>query len=482
MSDIYSKYETVIGLEVHAQLLTESKLFCSDSAAFGGAPNTHISPITMAHPGTLPRMNRKAAEYAIKLGLACHCEIEKNNYFARKNYFYPDLPKGYQVSQHTAPICKGGYITITTDAGSRNVQLNRIHLEEDAGKLLHDQDPENSYVDYNRAGVPLVEIVTEPDMHSSDEAYAYLTEMRRLVRYLGVCDGNMEEGSMRCDANISVRLKGSIALGTKVEVKNMNSIRNVKRAIDNEVKRQIDLIEAGGALVQETRSFDASNGSSFPLRSKEEANDYRYFPEPDLAPFKLTDEFIEGIRASLPALPEELIRKYTGEFGLPEYDARVICDDKSTADYYESLIAVTSQFKAAANWMLGPVKSWLNENSADIAQFPVTPSALAALISLTDAGKVSFSIASSKILPEMIQAPADPLEIATRLNLLQDNNADNISPIIEEVLAKYPDKVAAFKNGKKGLMSLFVGEVMKLSKGKADPRLTNELLAEKLKG
>ncbi|MBO9729108.1 MAG: Asp-tRNA(Asn)/Glu-tRNA(Gln) amidotransferase subunit GatB [Chitinophaga sp.] len=482
MSDIYSKYETVIGLEVHAQLLTESKLFCSDSAAFGGAPNTHISPITMAHPGTLPRMNRKAAEYAIKLGLACHCEIEKDNYFARKNYFYPDLPKGYQVSQHTAPICKGGYIAIVTDAGARHVQLNRIHLEEDAGKLLHDQDPYNSYVDYNRAGVPLVEIVTEPDMHSSDEAYAYLTEMRRLVRYLGVCDGNMEEGSMRCDANISVRLKGSTTLGTKVEVKNMNSIRNVKRAIDNEVKRQIDLIEGGGTLIQETRSFDASNGSSFSLRSKEEANDYRYFPEPDLAPFRLTDAFIDGIRATLPALPEELIRKYTTEFGLPEYDARVICDDKSTADYYESLIAVTAQYKAAANWMLGPVKSWLNENSADISTFPVTPAALAALISLTDAGKVSFSIASSRILPEMIQSPADPMEIATRLNLLQDNNADNIAPIIDEVLAKYPDKVAAFKGGKKGLMSLFVGEVMKLSKGKADPRLTNELLAEKLKG
>ncbi len=483
MSDIYSKYETVIGLEVHAQLLTESKLFCSDSAAFGGAPNTHISPITMGHPGTLPRMNRKAAEYAIKLGLACHCEIEKDNYFARKNYFYPDLPKGYQVSQHTAPICKGGYISIITDAGSRNVQLNRIHLEEDAGKLLHDQDPHNSYVDLNRAGVPLVEIVTEPDMHNSEEAYAYLTEMRRLVRYLGVCDGNMEEGSMRCDANISVRLKGSTTLGTKVEVKNMNSIRNVKRAIDNEVKRQIDLIEAGGTLVQETRSFDASNGSSFSLRSKEEANDYRYFPEPDLAPFKLTEEFIDSVRATLPALPEELIRKYTADFGLPEYDARVICDDKSTADYYESLIAVTSQYKAAANWMLGPVKSWLNEHSAEIGHFPVTPQALAALITLTDAGKVSFSIASSRILPEMIQAPADhPMDIATRLNLLQDNNADNISPIIDEVLAKYPDKVAAFKGGKKGLMSLFVGEVMKLSKGKADPRLTNELLAEKLKG
>lgn len=275
MSDIYSKYETVIGLEVHAQLLTESKLFCSDSAAFGGAPNTHISAITMGHPGTLPRMNRKAAEYAIKLGLACHCDIEKDNYFARKNYFYPDLPKGYQISQHTAPICKNGYLTISTDAGTRTVKLNRIHLEEDAGKLLHDQDPQYSYVDLNRAGVPLVEIVSEPDLHSGDEAYAYLTEMRRLVRYLEVCDGNMEEGSMRCDANISVRLKGSTTLGTKVEVKNMNSIRSVKKAIEVEVKRQIDIIESGGTIIQETRSFDAATGSSFSMRSKEEANDYR---------------------------------------------------------------------------------------------------------------------------------------------------------------------------------------------------------------
>ncbi|MDQ0105086.1 aspartyl-tRNA(Asn)/glutamyl-tRNA(Gln) amidotransferase subunit B [Chitinophaga terrae (ex Kim and Jung 2007)] len=481
MSDIYSKYETVIGLEVHAQLLTESKLFCSDSAAFGGAPNTHISAITMGHPGTLPRMNRKAAEYAIKLGLACHCDIEKDNYFARKNYFYPDLPKGYQISQHTAPICKNGYLTISTDAGTRTVKLNRIHLEEDAGKLLHDQDPQYSYVDLNRAGVPLVEIVSEPDLHSGDEAYAYLTEMRRLVRYLEVCDGNMEEGSMRCDANISVRLKGSTTLGTKVEVKNMNSIRSVKKAIEVEVKRQIDIIESGGTIIQETRSFDAATGSSFSMRSKEEANDYRYFPEPDLAPFHLSDEFIAQIKASLPALPEELIERYTTQYGLTEYDARVICDDKATAAYFEEVIKATSHYKAASNWVSGPVKSWLNEQGKDISLFPVSPALLAALIELVDAGKVSFSIASSRILPAMIAEPGDPLGIATRLNLLQDNNADNITPIIDEVLAKYPDKVAAFKGGKKGLMSLFVGEVMKLSKGKADPRLTNELLAERLK-
>ncbi|MBO9152641.1 Asp-tRNA(Asn)/Glu-tRNA(Gln) amidotransferase subunit GatB [Chitinophaga sp. GCM10012297] len=477
----YNKYEAVIGLEVHAQLQTESKLFSSDSAAFGGLPNTHISPVTLGHPGTLPFLNGKAVELAIRLGFACHCEIEKENFFARKNYFYPDLPKGYQISQHTAPICIGGYVPIFIDGKARNVQLNRIHLEEDAGKSMHDQDPENTMVDYNRAGVPLVEIVTEPDIHNADEAYAYLTELRRLVRWLEVCDGNMEEGSMRCDANISIRPKGATTLGTKVEVKNMNSIRNVKRAIENEIKRQVELTEQGGHIVQETRSFDASNGSSFPLRSKEEANDYRYFPEPDLAPFHLTDDFLAGIKAALPELPEEKVTRYTGQLGLREYDARVIADDKPTAEYFEALSAATPHLQAAANWMLGPVKSWLNENGADISAFPVKPAALADLIAIIADGKVNFSIASSRILPAMIAEPGKtPLAIATALNLIQDTDEGSILPVIDEVLAKYPAKVAEFRSGKKGLIGLFVGEVMKLSGGKADPKLTNELLMKRL--
>ncbi len=477
----YNKYEAVIGLEVHAQLLTESKLFSSDSAAFGGLPNTHISPVTLGHPGTLPFLNRKAVELAIRLGFACHCEIERENFFARKNYFYPDLPKGYQISQHTAPICIGGHVPVVTDAGARDVRLNRIHLEEDAGKSLHDQDPDNTMVDYNRAGVPLVEIVTEPDIHNAEEAYAYLTELRRLVRWLDVCDGNMEEGSMRCDANISIRLKGESRLGTKVEVKNMNSIRNVKRAIENEIRRQIELVESGERVVQETRSFDASNGSSFPLRSKEEANDYRYFPEPDLAPFRITTTFLEDIRASLPELPEEKTSRYIQQLGLPEYDARVICDDKATATYFEVLIAATPHHKAAANWILGPVKSWLNERNADIAAFPVPPATLADLIALIAEGKVNFSIASSRILPVMIEEPGEtPLAIATALNLIQNTDAGSILPVIDEVLAKYPGKVAEFRAGKKGLIGLFVGEVMKLSGGKADPKLTNELLMKRL--
>ncbi|MBS1564834.1 MAG: Asp-tRNA(Asn)/Glu-tRNA(Gln) amidotransferase subunit GatB, partial [Bacteroidetes bacterium] len=355
------KYEVVIGLEVHAQLLTRSKLFCGDSAAFGGAPNTHISEIALAYPGTLPRLNRQAVDLAIRLGLACHCAIEHKNYFARKNYFYPDLPKGYQVSQHTTPICKGGHVQIRTAEGERSVTLNRIHLEEDAGKSLHDVDPANTAMDYNRAGVPLVEIVTEPDIFSAEEAAAYITELRKLVRWLDVCDGNMEEGSLRCDANVSIRLRGEKKLGTKVEVKNLNSIRNVRKAIEYEVKRMIALVEKGEAIQQQTRSFDATNDTTFALRTKEEANDYRYFPDPDLPPFIVSDEQVKQIRAAMPELPEALATRYKTELSLNDYDARVLCDDKDNIQYFEAVIRHTSHYKAVANWMLGPVKSWLNE-------------------------------------------------------------------------------------------------------------------------
>src|SRR5579859_502625 len=477
----YDAYETVIGLEVHAQLLTQTKLFCGDSAAFGGEPNTHVSPITLALPGSLPRLNRKAVEYAIKMGLTCHCEIEKNNYFARKNYFYPDLPKGYQTSQHTTPICKGGWVRIRTAAGERDIQLNRIHLEEDAGKSIHDAVPDATALDLNRAGVPLIEIVTEPDLRSGDEAYAYLTELRKTLRYLQICDGNMEEGSMRCDANVSVRLKGVTTLGTKVEVKNLNSIRNVKRAIEYEAERMIGLVEEGIAIQQQTRSFDANEGTTFALRTKEEANDYRYFADPDLPPFQVTDALLEEIGASIPALPEALVAKYIRELQLPEYDARVICDDKETADYFEALIKETSNYKGAANWLLGPIKSTLNEQPLPLKDFPVTPRILAQLIALIDEGKLSFSIASSRIFPALMQDPSrTPLETAVSLNLLQSSDTDEINVWVEQALAKMPDKVTEYRKGKKGLIGLFVGEVKKLSKGKADPRLTNKLLLEKL--
>ncbi len=475
------KYEVVIGLEVHVQLQTNSKLFCGDSASFGADPNTHISPITLAHPGTLPRMNKKAIEFAIKLGLALNCEIEQENYFARKNYFYPDLPKGYQISQHTTPICKNGFVKIKVNDEQRNIQLNRIHIEEDAGKSLHDVDENFTAIDLNRAGVPLLEIVSEPDLHSSDEAFAYITELRRLVRWLEICDGNMEEGSMRCDANISIRLKGEKKLGTRVEVKNLNSIRNVKKAIDLEVIRLIDIVESGTAIVQETRSFDADNNTTFSLRSKEDADDYRYFADPDLTPFHITDQFLQEVKDSLPPLPEALEIKYKEVFQLPAYDAQVICSDKAQVNYFEEIIKHTTNYKAAVNWLMGPIKSYLNDHSIELEAFPLSPEKTASLIQLVSDGKVNFSIASTKILSALIQAPQkNPLEIVTELNLLQESNNDSVTSWVDEVINKMPDKVKEYRSGKKGLIGLFAGEVKKLSKGKADMNLVNKLLAEKL--
>lgn len=478
----YDAYETVVGLEVHAQLLTQSKLFCGDSSAFGALPNTHVSAITLAHPGTLPKMNKKAIEFAIKMGLACHSEIVKENFFARKNYFYPDLPKGYQLSQHTTPICKSGYISIKIKNEERHIRLNRIHMEEDAGKSLHDVDPGNTAIDFNRAGVALIEIVTEPDIRNGEEAYAYLSELRKLVRYLDICDGNMEEGSLRCDANISVRRKGDSKLGTKVEVKNLNSIRNVKRAVEFESRRMIEMLEQGSEIIQQTRSFNAENGTTFSIRDKEDADDYRYFPDPDLTKFFLTDEFIDSVRRSIPELHRERSERYVSKYNLSEYDASILTEEKEFADYFEKVIGGGVKFKSAANWMLGPVKSWLNETNEEIDRFPVTPAKLAAVINLVEDGKLSFSIASTKLFNELLKDPGrEPAEIAEQKNWSLDTNTDNIESLIDQVLNKFPEKVKEFKKGKKGLMGLFVGEVMKLSKGKADPKMTNDILSEKLK-
>ena len=475
------KYEAVIGLEVHTQLLTKSKLFCGDSTEFGASPNTNISPVSLAHPGTLPKMNKKVIEYAIKLGIALHCDIEQNNYFARKNYFYPDLPKGYQISQHTTPICKNGFVTINVNGTERNIILNRIHIEEDAGKSLHDADENYTCIDLNRAGVPLLEIVSEPDMHSADEAFAYVTEIRKLVRYLGICDGNMEEGSLRCDANISIRLKGEKKLGTKVEVKNLNSIRNVKKAIEYEIARLIKLSENNEEIIQQTRSFDAETGTTFSLRTKEEANDYRYFAEPDLTPFFITDEIMQSVKQTIPALPKELELKYREVYGLSSYDAKVLCEDRSTSDFFESILQHTNNYKAAANWLLGPVKSHLNETNLEINDFPLTAKKIAELIHIIDEGKINFSIASSKIFPELLQHPdKGPLQIVNELNLLQESNDDTVTLWIEEVLHKMPAKVEEYKKGKKALIGLFAGEVKKISKGKADMQMVNKILTEKL--
>lgn len=480
--DKYSKYEVVVGLEVHAQLSTHSKMYCGDSAEFGGAPNTHISVLSLGHPGTLPVVNETAIEYAVKIGLATHSNIRYENQFARKNYFYADLPKGYQITQDKTPICTGGYIDVETNGVKSKINLTRIHLEEDAGKSIHDIDPYFTLVDLNRAGVPLIEIVSEPDVRSGDEAMAYLNEIQKLVRYLGICDGNMEEGSMRCDANISVRLKGSNVLNPRSEVKNMNSMRNVKRAIEFEFMRQIDALEAGEKMVQETRGFDAVKGVTLSQRSKEHAHDYRYFPEPDLPPVYVTDEYIANVKAHMPKLPNELKQEYMNQYGLPEYDARIITDEKEMAEYFNRLLAETKNYKAASNWILGPVKNSLNEHGIEIKDFKVSPVSIAKLIALIDEGKTNFSIASTKIFPVLVETGKDPLTIAEELNLLQSSDEGMIADLIEQVIAKYPEKVAEYRAGKKGLLGLFVGEVMKLSKGKADPKLTNKLVTEKLEG
>ncbi len=488
-----SKYETVVGLEVHARLLTKSKLFCGDSTAFGDPPNTHVSPITLAHPGSLPKMNKKAIEFAIKMGLACHCEIERSNYFARKNYFYPDLPKGYQVSQHTTPICIGGYVTIQTREGEKKIPLNRIHLEEDAGKSLHDVDPDNTCIDFNRAGTALIEIVSEPAIRSGEEAYAYVTGIRKLVRYLEISDGNMEEGSLRCDVNISVREKGEARLGTKVEVKNLNSIRHVKKAVEYESERLMAILEEGGTIMQQTRSFDAGAGITFAIRDKEDAEDYRYFAEPDLTPFRLQDSFIDAIRQTIPALQEERIKKYTASFHLSEYDAQVLTEEKSFSDYFEKIITALDSFpppregvrgrpKDAANWMLGPVKSWLNDNNREIRDFPLAPVQIAGLIKLVGEGKLSFSSAATKIFSQLLHDPSgQPEQIAIDHDLILQSDVTVIEPVINRVLETYADKVAEYKKGKKGLLALFVGEVMKQTGSKADPKITREILMEKLK-
>jgi aspartyl-tRNA(Asn)/glutamyl-tRNA(Gln) amidotransferase subunit B len=479
MSSI-DKYEVVVGLEVHAQLNTKTKIFAADEAVYGAAPNSQVGPITLGMPGVLPKFNYAVLEKAIKMGIACNCNITKENQFARKNYFYADLPKGYQITQDKAPICTGGFVEIDVQGEQKKIALTRIHMEEDAGKNNHELDPEYSLIDLNRAGVPLIEIVSEPDIRSSEEAYAYLTEIRKLVRYLDICDGNMEEGSLRCDANISIRLKGETHYNTRVEVKNMNSIRNVKRAIENEVKRQIEIVESGGTIDQETRSFNQADGSSFPLRSKEHAHDYRYFPEPDLPPVIVTHERIEEIKSAMPALPKELQSKFISQFNLSSYDAGVLTDEKEFASYFLSLTSHTNNYKAAANWMIGEIKSWLNDNNVSADQFPVLPEKIAQIIALTDTNKISSS-GARQIFFEMLKQSAKSAEqLSEELNLLQSSDNDELTTWAKEAISQFPDKVIEYKKGKKGNINLFMGSVMKLSKGKADPKLTTKILEELL--
>ena len=478
---INDKYEAVIGLEVHAQLLTNTKAYSADENIYGATPNTKTSVISLGHPGTLPRINSKVIEYAVKLGVAVGSNIRERNEYARKNYFYADLPKGYQITQDKTPICNGGSILIKDAKGNKkNINITRIHMEEDAGKSIHDLDPFHTLVDLNRAGVPLVEIVSEPEIKTSDEAYLYINEVRKLVRYLDICDGNMEEGSLRCDANVSVMLKGATEFGTKVEVKNMNSSRNVKRAIEFEVARQIELLEKGGEVSHETRSFNATNNSTISMRHKEEANDYRYFPEPDLQPVIITDKYISKVKKTLPPLPNALFLKFTKELGLSEYDANILVDEKGIALYYNELCTFTNNYKSAANCVNGSVKSYLNENALTIIDFSLSPERLASLITIVDDGKISNTVATSKLFPEMIKRYDLAEKIAADNNWIQESNSDALSDYIRQAITKYPEKVAEYKSGKKGLIGLFMGEVMKLSKGKADPKITNQLLRAEL--
>ncbi len=476
---IYDKYEAVIGLEVHAQLSTKSKAYASDSTEYGVLPNTNVSVITLAHPGTLPKSNKKVIEFAVRLGLACKCTIREVNEYARKNYFYADLPKGYQITQDKTPICNGGYITIKKEDGSeKQINITRIHMEEDAGKSIHDSDPEYTLIDLNRAGVALLEIVSEPEIRSGEEAYQYVTEVRKLVRYLDICDGNMEEGSLRCDANVSVRLKGDPNFGKRTEVKNMNSIRNVQRAIEYEIKRQIEAIEKGETISQDTRSFDATTGTTFILRSKETANDYRYFPEPDLQPVIVSQEYIAAVKRTLPPLPHELFKKYT-TLGLSEYDAGVLTDTKEIALYFEELITKTKNIKAASNWLTVQVKGYLNDNALHISECKIDPTHIAELIDLIDSGKISHSIATQKIFPKLVEGEANSiLKIAEENNWIQESDSNALTEIVKQAIAKYPEKVIEYKNDKTTLLGLFMGEVMKLSKGTADPKIATAIVKE----
>lgn len=475
-------YELIVGLEIHLQLNTKSKAYCSDAYEYGGDPNAQVSPISLGHPGTLPVPNKEVINHAIRLGLATESSIRRVNEYARKNYFYADLPKGYQITQDKTPICEEGKMEIADANGNpKIIGITRIHMEEDSGKSIHDIDPFDTLIDLNRAGVPLLEVVSEPDIRSVEEAYNYLAEMRKLVRYLDVCDGNMEEGSMRCDANISVRKVGEQEFRTRVEVKNMNSLRNVQKAILHEANRQIDVYENGGTVDQETRSFDANTNTTAVMRSKEDAHDYRYFPEPDIAPVIVTEHHIEEIQQKMPVLPSVLFEKYTSEFKLSEYDAALLTENREMAVYYENMLEKTKNYKSACNYLMVTVKSYLNEKAIDILEFPISAEKMGELVDLIDQGKFSHTAVSQKLFPEMVKQPQkDTLVLAEELSIIQDSDEDSLAEIIKSVLNDMPNEVERFKNGDKKLQGLFMGKIMKASKGKADPRLTSQLLQKLL--
>lgn len=473
------KFESVIGLEVHAQMLTNTKIFCGCSTKFGSAPNTQTCQICIGMPGVLPVLNKKALEFTIKTGLATNCKISSYSRFARKNYFYPDLPKGYQISQYELPICEQGHIEILVDGEIKKIGITRIHMEEDAGKNIHEGGGSYSYVDLNRTGVPLMEIVSEPDIRSPKEAAEYMKKLRTILRYLGVCDGNMEQGSLRCDANVSVRPIGQKEYGTRAEVKNINSFKFVEKALEYEIKRQIKVIEGGGKVIQETRLWDANKGITESMRGKEEAHDYRYFPEPDLVPIIVEQRWIDEIKSSLPELPDIKRERFVSEYGLPEYDADLMTSEKSLSDWYEEAVKAGGQPKAVSNWIMGELTRLLNEENKSIEDSPLSPAQLAAMLKLIDKGIISGKIAKT-VFEEMYKTGKNAELIVKEKGLVQISDSSEIEKAVDKVIAKNPKEVERFKAGDEKLLGYFVGQIMKATKGKANPQIVNELLKKKL--
>lgn len=474
-----SKYEAVIGLEVHAQLSTDTKIFCGCSTKFGAPPNTNVCPICLGHPGVLPVMNKKVVEYTVLMGLATNCTIKERSIFARKNYFYPDLPKGYQTSQYEEPICERGKVTIEFKDGSKKeIGVTRIHMEEDAGKSIHDYG-DTTLIDANRCGTPLMEIVSEPDMRSAEEAYLYLTKLKQILTYLGICDCNMEEGSLRCDANVSIRLKGETKLGTKAEVKNMNSFRNVERAITREIERQTELLEDGKKIIQQTLLWNSDLNDVFPMRSKEEAHDYRYFPDPDLMPVVVDEKWKNEIAGKLPELPDARRDRFIADYNLPLYDAEVLTSSKEVADYYEKILSVTNDYKSASNWVMTEVLKVMNDEKFSITDFSVTPKNLGKLIKLINDKTISGKIAKD-IFPEMLKTNKDPEEIVKEKNLVQISDSTEIESAVEKIISANQKDVQEYLSGKEKVLGFLVGQIMKETKGKANPQIVNELLKKKL--
>jgi aspartyl-tRNA(Asn)/glutamyl-tRNA(Gln) amidotransferase subunit B len=474
------EYEAVIGLEVHAQLLTESKIFCGCSTKFGAAPNTHTCPVCLGMPGVLPVLNRNVVEFTVRLALATHCRIAHTSRFARKNYFYPDLPKGYQISQYELPVAEHGWIDIEINGETKRIGITRIHLEEDAGKLVHDETQPLSYIDFNRTGVPLIEIVSEPDLRKPEEASIYLKKLRDIVRYLDICDGNMEEGSLRCDANISLRPVGSEGLGVKTELKNMNSFRFVQRALEYEIKRQRAILEQGGTIVQETRLWDSNKGVTHGMRGKEEAHDYRYFPDPDLVPVVVDVDWIEKARQKLPELPDAKKARFMKEYELPEQDAIVLTGSKELAAYFEDCVARFPQPKKVSNWIMVELLRELNRDDREIKQCPVTPEALADLLKMTDEDVISGKIAKT-VFEEMYATGKEPAAIVEEKGLKQVTDEGEIGQVIEAILGSHPNEIEEYRAGKEKLLGFFVGQVMQKTRGKANPKIVNQILRDKLK-